>query len=162
MEYKKLHRSREDRIIGGVAGGMGQYFQIDPIIIRILFVVFFLIGGGGLLAYVILWIITPEREMEFSNLNQENMENEKNNFEKSDQADQSKNPNYKGHGNIIGGVILITLGVLFLVSQFIPRINFGDLWPVILIVIGVALLFNSVSVKGKKDNESDSSKTYQK
>ncbi|MFC2101236.1 PspC domain-containing protein [Bacteroidota bacterium] len=152
MEYQQLLRSRKERIIAGVAGGMGEYFHIDPIIIRILFVVFTLFAGGGLLAYIILWIITPEGEMQFTKLNQEHIDNENTSFDKTRQDNQSQSPKYKGQGNIIGGVILITLGSLFLVDQFVPRINFGDLWPVILIVIGVALLFNSVSSKTKKQD----------
>ena len=46
-------------------------------------------------------------------------------------------------GSLIGGVILITLGVIFLLDRFIPRIDFGDLWPLILVVAGALLLRNA-------------------
>jgi len=58
----------------------------------------------------------------------------------------------KNKGNLIGGLVLITLGAIFLADQFIPRIDFGDLWPVILIVIGVGLLVNAYGRKEKKNN----------
>ena len=59
-EYKKLYRSRMDRKICGVCGGVGEYFAIDPTLIRLLFVIFGL-TGAGILAYIIAAIIIPEQ-----------------------------------------------------------------------------------------------------
>ena len=61
MSDKQLMRS-EDRMIAGVAGGLGEYFDADPTLIRILFVLLTLLGFGGLgiLTYIVLWIIMPE------------------------------------------------------------------------------------------------------
>ena len=56
---KRLYRSRTDKKIGGVCGGLGAYFDIDPVIFRLLWVAIALIGGVGLLAYVICWIVIP-------------------------------------------------------------------------------------------------------
>ncbi len=57
---KKLIRSTTDRKIAGVCGGLGEYFGVDPTLIRIGWVVFCLLGGSGLLAYVICALIIPE------------------------------------------------------------------------------------------------------
>ena len=57
---KKLYRSNSERIIWGVCGGLGNYFQIDPILIRILFVLLFFAGGTGLFFYIILAIMIPK------------------------------------------------------------------------------------------------------
>lgn len=57
---KRLYRSTKDKIIGGLCGGIANYFNIDPVIIRLLCVVFFFISGWGLLAYLIGWIIVPK------------------------------------------------------------------------------------------------------
>ncbi|MFA5755325.1 MAG: PspC domain-containing protein [Candidatus Paceibacterota bacterium] len=57
---KKLYRSNSERIIWGVCGGLGNYFQIDPILIRILFVLLFFAGGTGLFVYIILAIMIPK------------------------------------------------------------------------------------------------------
>jgi phage shock protein PspC (stress-responsive transcriptional regulator) len=57
---KRLYRSRTERMIGGVCGGLGEYFNIDPTLVRLLFVVFALTGGSGLLAYLIFLIVVPE------------------------------------------------------------------------------------------------------
>ncbi len=61
---KKLYRSRTNKQIGGVAGGLGEYFGIDPVLIRIVWLIAFLGLGTGLLLYIILWIVIPE-EPEF-------------------------------------------------------------------------------------------------
>jgi phage shock protein PspC (stress-responsive transcriptional regulator) len=60
-EYKKLYRSREDRMIAGVCGGLGEYFNVDPTLIRLVFVFGFFATGSGLFwAYLIMMIIVPE------------------------------------------------------------------------------------------------------
>ena len=146
MEPKKLYRSTTDRKIAGVAGGLGEYFEIDPLLVRLLFVILVIAGGSGVLIYIILWIVTSEKPFDFNQpINQPNMEKQQNS--PGDQNPQVENkPDYPGHrnrGNLIGALVLITLGVLFLADEFIPHINFGDLWPIILIVIGIGLLINS-------------------
>ena len=57
---KKLYRSRKERMIGGVCGGLAQYFNADPTIIRIIAVVLLLSGTAGFWAYIIMWLIVPE------------------------------------------------------------------------------------------------------
>ncbi len=56
---KRLYRSREDKIIAGVCGGLAEYFGIDPVLVRVLIVLITLMGGSGLLAYLILWVVVP-------------------------------------------------------------------------------------------------------
>jgi phage shock protein C len=57
---KKLYRSTKNRVLGGVCGGLGEYFDIDPSLVRLLWLVIVFMGGGGVLIYIILWIILPE------------------------------------------------------------------------------------------------------
>ena len=59
-ERKKLHKSKEDRILGGVCGGLGDYFRLDPTIIRLAMLALFFLGGIGLLIYLISGFIMPE------------------------------------------------------------------------------------------------------
>jgi phage shock protein C len=63
-EVKKLYRSREDRRVGGVCGGLAEYFALDSTLIRLLFVVFALAGGPGLLVYIIMLFVVPEKPLE--------------------------------------------------------------------------------------------------
>ena len=61
-ESKRLYRSRKNRIIAGVCGGLGEYFGIDPVIIRLLWVLLVLLYGTGILAYLIAWMIIPSKK----------------------------------------------------------------------------------------------------
>jgi len=58
-KVKRLYRSGKDKILGGVCGGIAEYFKVDPVIIRLLWVLFGLGWGSGILAYIIAWIIIP-------------------------------------------------------------------------------------------------------
>jgi phage shock protein C len=60
METKRLFRSRKDRVLGGVCGGLGVYMNIDPVLIRVIWAVMFFAAGAGILAYILAWIIIPE------------------------------------------------------------------------------------------------------
>jgi phage shock protein C len=57
---KKFYRSRKNRVIAGICGGLAEYFDVDPIIVRLITLILVLSAGGGLLAYVIAWIVVPE------------------------------------------------------------------------------------------------------
>lgn len=57
---RQLRRSRNNRIIAGVCGGLGEYFELDPVIIRLLLVVATLMGGSGIILYLVAWVLIPE------------------------------------------------------------------------------------------------------
>jgi phage shock protein C len=59
MEIKRLYRSRTDLMLGGVCGGLAKYLNVDPAIIRLVFVLLLFLGGGGFWIYLVLWVITP-------------------------------------------------------------------------------------------------------
>jgi phage shock protein C len=59
-DVKKLFRTKEDRMIAGVCSGLAAYFNIDPTIIRALFIVFAVFGGSSILLYLLLWIFIPD------------------------------------------------------------------------------------------------------
>jgi len=59
-EIKKVYRSKKNKMIAGVCGGLGEYFKVDPTIIRIIFVSAILAGTVGFIAYIICWLIIPE------------------------------------------------------------------------------------------------------
>jgi phage shock protein PspC (stress-responsive transcriptional regulator) len=59
LRTKRIYRSGRERILGGVCGGIAEYLGIDPVIVRILWVLFSLTYGTGILAYIIFWIIIP-------------------------------------------------------------------------------------------------------
>lgn len=62
ITVKRLYRSKKDKVLGGVCGGIAEYFNIDPVIIRVIAVVLAFMGFIGLIAYIVAWIIVPENE----------------------------------------------------------------------------------------------------
>ena len=148
---KKLNRSFKDKVIGGVAGGLAEYFEIDPVIVRVLFVVSLFFHGAGLIAYIVLWIAVPEAPYVFetaSNVGASGTTNAEPDIKGDNPAaayfkslDEKK---LKRNRNI--GIVLLVLGCIFLADNFIPRIHFGDFWPIVLIALGVSLLLNSKKV----------------
>ncbi|MBR1516828.1 MAG: PspC domain-containing protein [Bacteroidales bacterium] len=58
--YKRLMRASHNKVIGGVCSGLGRYFNIDPVVVRVIFAIVFLLYGFGLIAYLIMWLIIPE------------------------------------------------------------------------------------------------------
>jgi phage shock protein PspC (stress-responsive transcriptional regulator) len=59
QQTKQLYRSRTDKILGGVCGGIAEYFHVDPVLIRVLWVILIFIMGTGILAYLVAWLIIP-------------------------------------------------------------------------------------------------------
>jgi len=59
MDNRRLTRCESDRMVAGVCSGLGRYLNIDSTIVRLIFVLMFLLGGHGLLVYIILWIVMP-------------------------------------------------------------------------------------------------------
>lgn len=64
MESKRLYKSRSNRMICGVCGGVAEYLKLDPTIIRLLFALFCFLGGSGILVYIIAAIIIPEETID--------------------------------------------------------------------------------------------------
>ena len=59
---RRLHRSLQERKLAGVCGGLGDYFDLDPVFFRLVFLLSMLFGGLGALAYLVMWILVPEQE----------------------------------------------------------------------------------------------------
>ncbi|MDZ7671338.1 MAG: PspC domain-containing protein [Halanaerobiales bacterium] len=128
---KKLYRSRENRVIGGVCGGIGEYFGIDPVIARIILLLLFFVGGIGFITYIIALIIIPERPFEKENI----------------EVDETEIKEQKEKRMKILGYILFGLGVYFILNiWFNINIEFGaELWSIGLIILGILIIFKNKS-----------------
>jgi len=129
-----LYRSSRNKVFAGVCGGLGEHLKIDPVLLRVIFVLLSIFALGGLIAYIALWIALPVEPIQYSTDNQaqDTAEVNKQNID----AQQPKK------GQLVVGLTLITIGALFLISAFIPRFDLTDLWPLLLIGLGVILLSN--------------------
>ena len=152
---KRLYRSRSDRMIWGVCGGLAKYFDIEPTIIRIIAVLLIFANGLGILAYIILAIVVPlegSRATEPKETVQENVEEMKQTATELGREIRSTFAGEAGNaeevakvrhrGRNLLGIILIVIGVLFLLGSFdlFWWFRWGYLWPLILVAIGVLII----------------------
>jgi phage shock protein C len=114
-----LRRSREDRVLFGVCGGLGRYLGIDPVLVRIAFVLLAIFGGAGLLLYLIGLIAIPAAA--------------------SGEAVPAGTATAASGPAVIIGAVLIAAGSLMLAGRIIPA--FGDLMaPLVLVAVGVLVI----------------------
>lgn len=137
---KRLYRSKDNQMIAGVCAGLGDYFNIDPTVIRLIFVLATIFGGYGIVAYIILWIVLPEESSqhigseETVKKNVAEMRTKAEGFAASLRSDSKES-----RTRLIIGFILIGLGVVFFLDNF--GIFKADIfWPLILVVIGLLIL----------------------
>ncbi|MCK9399670.1 MAG: PspC domain-containing protein [Bacteroidales bacterium] len=149
MQRQGLYRSRKDRVFGGVAGGIARSLNADPAIVRLIFALMIIVGGGGILLYLILWIAIPEEPFQFYQENEAaggaNPVNEE--ASPGSPIPQVVYPPRRNNGTLIAGLILIAIGAIFLADRFLPniRIHLHDFWPLIIVIAGIALIFSSLS-----------------
>lgn len=150
MEPKRLYRSKTDRQISGVCGGLAQYFGVDSTLVRLVFLLMLIFGGSGFIIYIIMAIVVPEEGStartpdEVIHANTQELADKARDFGKGIElgASSSSSPDTARTGQqgaLIFGLILIVLGGMFLMQNLL-RINFSQFWPLILIVIGIAML----------------------
>jgi len=148
----RLYRSETDRMIGGVCGGLGQYLGLDPILVRLFFVLLALGNGIGVLIYLILWFIVPVETKAVSWASEETARDAAG--EIAERGRQMGNDLRAGaglahpHAGMIAGVTLVVLGIIYLLQNLnIPWLDWFHadiLWPVLLIVGGLVLLLRRV------------------
>jgi phage shock protein C len=132
---KRLYRSRTNKVIAGICGGIGEYLETDPVLIRLIAVLFLFTGGAAFIAYILGIFVIPRRPWDGA---------------PSPAAASSEGAESRSHaGTLIIGIILIVFGVNFLLRD-IPFFHsyywwFWDLgwhffWPSILIAVGLLVL----------------------
>ncbi len=155
---KRLYRSRSDRMIWGVCGGLAKYFDIDPTIVRIIAVLLVFASGAGILAYIILAIVVPLENSpvtEPKDVIKENVEEMKQTASHIGQEIRSTFAREEGTSgetakgrhrsrNVLG-LIVIVIGILFLLASFnlLWWLNWRYLWPLILVAIGLLIIFGA-------------------
>lgn len=155
MNNKTLRRSATNQVIAGVCGGIGEYFEVDPTIIRILFIILGFATGSGIIIYIILWLVIPgptsiaqnpsEATMKEGLKEMESKFNEvKHKIEEEIGDDHQQPTNHHTQGTNWLGVGLILIGGWFFLQNFgfFRMVDFGRLWPVIIILAGVYFLVN--------------------
>ncbi len=119
MEEKILRRSKSDRVIGGVLGGLAEYFNMDSTLLRLIYIFLCFVSiKGALLLYIILYIVIPEEKKE--------------------------TPSKKDNGRLLLGLTLIFLGAVLFLNELYHFLTYAMLWPLLLIVLGFYILIKGI------------------
>lgn len=116
----RLYRSSTNKFIGGVCGGLAEHFRIDPSIVRVLAVLLTLGTGIGLVLYIVMWIVVPQRPYGEPVPTGERM---------------------AGWNSYLPGVVLIGAGAVLMIIQVFRWLHWHVMWPIILVLIGLGLVF---------------------
>lgn len=119
---RRLVRSREDRVLAGVCGGLARYLGIDPVVVRIVAVALIL-SGVGVLGYIVAWILIPEAPV--------------------DEPESAAPPQDRRATAVVIGAALIAVGGLLVVRQTFPWFEHGAFWPLVVLAAGVAVLMSA-------------------
>ena len=122
--HRRLVRSRSNRIIAGVCAGLADYLGVDRTVVRLAFVVLALAGGGGVILYLIGWVLIPEAD--------------------PSAPDPPRGPPVANaeSARLVFGAVLIAIGTILLLNLIVPGVS-RFFWPVALIALGVAIIVQS-------------------
>ena len=158
---RRLHRSRKNNVVSGVCGGFAEYFNIDTVIVRILWICLTLGSfGAGIIIYVISAILMPEDMGQYSN-DAGHTGTGSSNYSNNTNSNYTDNKEYAGSDfnaqqaqwsetqksadsskkRLIFGGILVILGAFMFIKIVFPWIQFKFLWPLIIIGAGILLLY---------------------
>jgi len=159
----KLFRSKKDRIIAGVCGGLGEYFNVDPVLVRVVFILLAFANGFGLLLYVVLMIVIPsgpeteETGTLSGQAEAERPETKATTFSAPQEPrivaavqpmlespDSSPAGLIKSKRGLIGAVVII-IGLVILLDNFLPIfdwISWKMVWALAIIFLGYLIVKN--------------------
>jgi len=148
---KRLYRNESEKVLGGVCSGLGDFLGIDPVFVRIFFIIWTVLGELSVLIYILMWIVIPLRSSPHADEA----------FEINDVGARFNQMGHEIHDItrqpssqliIFSGVGLIVWGVYYLVRQAVPYLNIWSysqyLWPILLIAAGGFVIYRATRRDG--------------
>jgi phage shock protein C len=129
---QQLYRSNTKKIIAGVCGGLGDYLRMDPVLVRIFFVLLAFAKGIGIIAYLAAWVLVPKQDPAVE----------------SDQAVR-----YESWHRYLPGLVLVAIGAILLMREHLWWFDFEEIWPLLLILAGLALIIRGIRVNQRRRME---------
>jgi len=147
---KRLYRSESDRVLGGVCAGLGTFLGIDPVLIRVFFIAWTVLGEFSVLIYFLLWMIVPsDSSAEADETFQMNDLGTRFHQVGREIGEITRQPN--SELIIFTGVGLIAWGFYYLVRRLVPYLDLWAysqyLWPAMLIIAGVLVIIRTTRKK---------------
>lgn len=149
MEEPKLIRPKKDRVVAGVCLALANYFKVDVVIVRIVFIIMALGKGAGVLIYIVLMIAIPEEDGKSyaddikSSIKAEDKAKIKEGIKKSTEKLVKATSSNQHTTELLAG-LLIAIGGIFLLSNIAPAFfSWDKVWPLLLVFLGIAILASS-------------------
>jgi phage shock protein C len=162
---ERLYRSRGDRMLLGVAGGMARYLDVDPSIVRIVWVLLVIAGGAGILLYIVAAFVIPEEPAGWAPAapgggapgspppgtspaaatgaaGTSSFGANPASWQEGERAGGERRD--RGAGVVLIGLALVLIGAWLLLRRFIPEIDSDVVWPIVLVVLGGALVVGAL------------------
>ncbi|MFA5833272.1 MAG: PspC domain-containing protein [Bacteroidota bacterium] len=134
MNSQKLYRSQTNKVFAGVCGGLAEYFDVDPVVIRILFVLMVLFGGTGIVLYIAAIFIVPKKPFMLNDAQTQSQTI-------STQPKNESVRNWFGIALVIVGIMLLLANMeIFHFFNFLED-TFEYIFPVLLIILGMAIIY---------------------
>ncbi len=128
---KKLYRSRKEKILGGVCGGLAEYLEIDVSIIRVVYLLL-LFSGIGFIIYIIMWIVVPYKP--YSKVNDVE-------YVSSETTEALSEETINKRAKSLG-YIIIAVGLILFLESVVPSLSYQRLLPLLIIGVGLLIIFN--------------------
>lgn len=161
----RLYRSREDRVLFGVAGGVAEWLDVDPSLVRIVFALLVLTAGIGFLLYIVMALVIPETpygpvpgsmsggpaggaDPAAPGAQTPSWHDARAQRRAERRAARAERG---GQGALVIGVLLVLVGAWFLIRRYVPALDGDLLWPIVLIILGGVLLVGALG-RGRRDD----------
>ncbi len=149
LNGRRLYRSRDERVLAGVAGGVAEYFELDPALVRVAWAILILATGGAfLLLYIVMWLVVPEAPPEAADASAAQTEmsagTPPSSIAQDWRAQRRARRGGSGGGAIVLGAILVLVGAWLLARAYFPLLDADRIWPVALILLGILLLIGAL------------------
>ena len=142
MSSNKFQRDSENKVLGGVCSGLANYFNLDVALLRVVFVISFLFASFGFWLYIILWIVIPIDSQQKIDVGKGCGQQSTDDIQQT--ATNNKNSKVT---TVFAGLFVILIGIIFLINNYVPIYWVWDLWPIVLVGLGVMMIYNA-SKKG--------------
>lgn len=129
---KRLYRSTSNKMIGGVCAGLANYFSVDPVITRLIALMLLFADGFGFLLYIVAWVILPVAPADYKSAEIE-----------------SNGVKLSSWLRYMPGLLLISVGCILLARQYFYWFDIGELWPLLLIFIGIGVIVSKMKRDGQ-------------
>ena len=141
---RRLYRSQSESVLGGVAGGVAEFIDYDPAVVRAVWALLALLTGGAfLILYIVMWVVVPLAP-DTAAAGTADSTAPQGGAAPGWNPQSRRSGRHSGSGSWVVGLVLIGLGLYFLAREYLPDIDFDRLWPLGLVLLGLILLVGAI------------------